>query len=129
MAHRKIIDAAGFNWALEPGVRNSEVFVTSLDGRSSINVSNSPAFDGWPMWSPSGRWLVFASNRDKLANVGQIYAVQPDGSGLRSLSRGTISRVQPSFGADGKRLYVYENLETANFEIGHLASFEVSLPE
>ena len=129
VAYRKIVDSAGFDWSLQSAGRNSDVVVGRIGQGASVNVSDSPAFDGWPMWSPDGRWLVFASNRDRLANVGQIYAVRPDGSGLRRVTSGSISRAQPSFSADGKHLYVYENLETSDFEIGHLAQFKVSLPE
>lgn len=128
VAHRRIVDGPGLNWALDPGLRNSEVFVTALDGSSSVNVSNNPAFDGWPMWSPNGRWLIFSSNRDKRPRVGQIYAVRPDGSRLTALTTGVVSRVQPSF-AGAKHLFAYENLETSEFEIGHIASFEISLPD
>ena len=129
VAHRKIIDTPGLQWNLDPGGRNSEVFVTAIDGSSSVNVSNNGAFDGWPMWSPNGRWLVFASNRDKVVSTGQIYAVRGDGSGLRRLTSGILSRAQPSFSADGKRLYFYEHLETADFEIGHIARLDVDLPD
>ena len=129
IAHRKVTETPGLQWNLDPGRRNSEVFVTSIDGSSSINVSNSSAYDGWPMWSPGGRWLVFVSNRDKVANTGQVYAVRQDGSGLTALTSGTISRVQPSFSGDGKRLFVYEHVETADFEIGHIASLPVDLAD
>ena len=129
IAYRKVVEAPGLQWDLEPGRRNSEVFVTSIDGSSSANVSNSGAYDGWPMWSPSGRWLVFVSNRDKIANTGQLYAVREDGSGLTALTSGTISRVQPSFSQDGKRIFVYEHVETADFEIGHIASLPISLAD
>ena len=129
IAYRKITDTPGLQWNLDPGRRNSEVFVTAIDGSSSVNVSEHGAFDGWPMWAPDGRWLVFASNRDKLANIGQIFAVRPDGSGLRAVTTGSISRVQPSFSADGKRLYVFENVEAGDFTIGHIASIEMALPE
>lgn len=129
VAHRRIVNSKGLDWAREPSPGNSEIFVNALDGSRSMNVSNSPAYDGWPMWEPSGRWLVFASNRGGLPLVGQIYAVRPDGSGLRALTTGSQSRAQPSFSADGKRLFVYENLETDRFEIGHIASFEVRLPD
>jgi TolB protein len=128
VAHRRTLSAAGLNWAQQPIERNSEVFVTALDGSGSANLSKSPAYDGWPVWSPDGRWLVFASNRDGQPNVGQIYAVRLDGTGLRRLTEG-MSKAQPSFSADGKRLYFYENVETDQFEMGHIASVEISLGE
>lgn len=128
VAHRKTLGTAGLSWAQKPIQRNSEVFVTRLDGSGSANLSNSPAYDGWPNWSPDGRWLIFTSNRGEAANVGQVYAIRPDGSGLKRLTEG-MSKAQPSLSADGKRLYFYENVETDQFEMGHIASIEISLGE
>lgn len=129
VAHRRATATPGLSWELDPVQRNSEVFVTALDGGASVNVSVSPAYDGWPMWSANGRWLLFVSNRDKLARTGQIYAVRPDGSGLRTVTTGTLSRVQPSVSADGKTLLVNENVENADTEFGHIASLPLDLPD
>lgn len=128
VAHRKTLAAAGFDWAQRAIERNSDVFLTALDGSGSVNLSNSPAYDGWPNWSPDGRWVVFTSNRDQLPNVGQIHAIRPDGSGLKRLTDG-LSKAQPSLSYDGKRLYFYENVETDQFEIGHIASIEISFDD
>ncbi len=128
VVHRKTLGTAGLSWAQEPIQRNSEVFVTQLDGSGSTNLSNSPAYDGWPTWSPDGRWLIFTSNRGESPNVGQIYAIRPDGSGLKRLTDG-MSKAQPSLSTDGKRLYFYENVETDQYEIGHIASIEISLDD
>ncbi len=128
VVHRKTLATAGLSWAQEPIQRNSEVFVTALDGSGSTNISSSPSYDGWPTWSPNGRWVIFTSNRDQPPNVGQIYAVRADGTGLKRLTEG-MSKAQPSLSSDGKRLYFYENVETDNFEIGHIASIEISLDD
>lgn len=127
VAHRQVTATPGLTWELDPGLRNSEVFVTAVDGSGSANVSNSPAFDGWPMWSPDGRWLVFASNRDRVAYAAQIYAVRPDGTGLKALTRGALSRVQPSFSPNGRQLFVYESSEGADFEFGHIARITIDM--
>jgi acyl-coenzyme A thioesterase PaaI-like protein len=46
---------------------NSEVFVANSDGTGVKNLTNHPAFDGWPAWSPDGREIAFASNRNATA--------------------------------------------------------------
>jgi TolB protein len=130
IAYRAVTDSLALNWDLSPGRRTSEVFVIPIQGPTEpVNVSNDPAFDGWPAWSPDGRWLVFASNRARVAYNGQIYAIRPDGSGLHALTAGPLSRVQPSFTPDGSRILVNQNIEGANFEMGQIAGFPVRLDE
>ena len=129
VAHRRTTATLSQKWDLTPAMRNSEVFVTPLDGSAAVNVSNSPAYDGWPMWAPDGRSLVFVSNRDGVPMTGQIYSVRPDGTGLRRMTSGAWSRVQPSFSADGTRIFVNESIENDRFELGHIASFEVVTEE
>jgi len=121
VAHRRTTDTAGQNWDLTSATRNSEVFVSPLDGSDSLNLSNSPAYDGWPTWSPDGKWVVFTSNRDRVAYTGQLYAVRPDGKKLVRLTEGAWSRAQPSFTPASDRIYVYESIENADFELGHIA--------
>jgi TolB protein len=120
VAHRRTTNTTGQKWDLTTGTRNSEVFVTPMDGSEPTNVSNSPAYDGWPTWSPDGKWVVFTSNRDGVARTGQLYAVSPDGKRMARLTAGTWSRAQPSF-PSGDLIYVYESIENANFELGHIA--------
>ncbi|HEX8623147.1 MAG TPA: hypothetical protein VF718_14355 [Allosphingosinicella sp.] len=128
VAHRRTLPEPGRDWELRPQNRNSEVFATALDGSGSLNLSRSPAYDGWPMWSPDGRWLVFASNRDGVAATAQIFAVRPDGSGLRPLTAGAWSRTQASFAGPG-HLLVYESREDGPLEIGHVARLPATPPD
>lgn len=125
VAYRRVTATLGQNWDLTPAMRNSEVFVSPLDGSPPVNVSNSPAYDGWPMWAPDGKSLLFVSNRDDVRSTGQIYRIKADGTGVTRLTHGMWSRAQPSFSADGRRIYVYESIENDSFELGHIASFGV----
>lgn len=43
--------------------RNFDLFVMDEDGQNLEKITTCPEFDGFPMFSPDGKWLVFASNR------------------------------------------------------------------
>ncbi|MCB2098050.1 MAG: PD40 domain-containing protein [Parvularculaceae bacterium] len=128
LAFRKVINGDGLDWAQEKGARNSEIFVARLDGSAERNLSDSPAFDGWPSWSPDSRYVIFASNRGGVPFVGQIYAVSPEGGAVFALTDEAWSNVQPSLAADGRSLFTYRNLEWESGEFGHAARAEIVLP-
>ena len=47
--------------------RNIDVFLINLDGSGLEQVTFNDTFDGFPMFSPDGRHIVFASNRNAKA--------------------------------------------------------------
>jgi Tol biopolymer transport system component len=55
----------------------------NADGSGQINLTNNPADDGVPSWSPDGRRIAFVSNRD--GNL-EIYVMNADGSGVTRLT-------------------------------------------
>ena len=81
---------------------NSEVFVANADGTDQRNLSNNPAFDGWPAWSPDGAQIAFASNRN--GNY-QIFLMNADGSNVRPLARTEGRATEPRWAPDGKIVY------------------------
>jgi Tol biopolymer transport system component len=89
----------------EGGQRNSEVFVMDIAGGQPLNLSNSPSFDGYPVWSPSEEWVAFASDRDS-EGLDQLFLVKTDGTGmirLNELEPG-VQYARPSWSHDGTRL-------------------------
>jgi Tol biopolymer transport system component len=59
------------------------IFISNADGGEEHSLLQSTSLDYNPSWSPDGRWIVFASERDVSAD---LYRVKPDGSGLEQLT-------------------------------------------
>ena len=125
VVHRRVLDRSAKDWEQGDVRRDSEVFLTPLDGGQPRNLSNSTAYDGWPTWTPDGRWIIFASNRDGAVATGQLYRVRPDGSEMERITAGPYSHVQPSVSGDGKAIYVYRLTEAGGTEIGQIARIEM----
>jgi len=81
---------------------NSEIFVANSDGTGALNITNSPAFDGWPAWSPRGTKIAFATNR---AGNHEIYIMNPDGTGVRKVASSEGRATAPKWSPDGATIY------------------------
>ncbi|MBI3914393.1 MAG: PD40 domain-containing protein [Chloroflexi bacterium] len=75
-----------------------DVYTLFTDGGSLRNLTNNPAEDTTPVWSPDGTKIVFVSQRDGLP---QIYIMNADGTGLRRLSDGTSRDFSPTWSPEG----------------------------
>ena len=46
-----------------PGVLN-DIYIVDIDGKNLRQLTEDPAQDLYPSWSPDGQWIAFWSNRD-----------------------------------------------------------------
>jgi Tol biopolymer transport system component len=51
------------NYHTDPKLGNFDVFLVNPDGTGIEQITTNATFDGFPMFSPDGKQLVWASNR------------------------------------------------------------------
>lgn len=96
------------------GEMNSEVFVVDEDGRNARNLTNHPSFEGWPAWSPDGRRIAFAGNRN--ANY-QVFIMDADGGNVQLLANTEGRATAPKWAPDGRKVY-FTNCRKVDFGSG-----------
>jgi TolB protein len=78
-----------------------DVYGMALDGSGRVRLTDSPATDGGPRWSPDGTRIAFYSNRD---GDFDLYLMNADGSGVSRLTEDTVDEGRPTFSPDGSQL-------------------------
>ena len=69
------------------------------DGGNQVNLTNHPAFDAVPTWSPNGTRIAFHSNRE--GGQDDIYVMNPDGANVVNLTRQPWEGQAPAWSPDG----------------------------
>jgi len=80
---------------------NWEIYVMNYDGTALTRLTENPAFDACPSWSPDGSRIMFQSER---TGNWDIYTMNADGSGLVALTSSEHDEIWPAWSPDGGRL-------------------------
>ena len=77
---------------------HGELYVMDADGGNPVRLTRNRGDDSSPSWSPDGRRIAFASDRNYPGAGGsEIYSIRPDGSCLTWLTNGTPASIDPAW--------------------------------
>ena len=80
---------------------NFDVFAVNPDGTGLVQLTDHPAADMNPTWSPDGTRIAFASRRD---GTWEIYVMNGDGSGLARITQTPVPDYDPAWSPDGTKI-------------------------
>jgi TolB protein len=91
---------------------NYEIYTQNFDGSgSAARLTNNPANDFYPNWSPDGAKIAFTSFRD--GNL-EIYSMNADGSNQTRVTNNAASDSQAAWSPDGNRIAFQSNRDGNN---------------
>jgi hypothetical protein len=77
----------------------------NADGSNQTRLTNNPAYDISPVWSPDGSRIAFFN----VENNGEIYVMNADGSNQTRLTNDPLYDHSPIFSPDGTRIAFLSN--------------------
>ena len=92
---------------------NEEIYTMKADGSGLTNLTNNPATDTSPAWSPDGTHIAF--NSDRSGDM-DIYVMDADGSNVKRLTDDRGFEGLLSWSPDGQRIVFTSSDNSLNYD-------------
>ena len=103
----KIVFSSNLNVKAKDG---RDIYIMNPDGTGRVNLTRHNAEDSEPTWSPSGRHILFTSDRD---GGNDIYRMNADGTNVRRVFKKWAKRSNPAWSPDGRQIAYFRKDEEA----------------
>ena len=80
---------------------NREIYLMNPDGTQQVNLTQHPAEDLLPVWSPTGEHILFVSDR---GGIRDLYLMASDGTHVRNVFGNPAYRSLPTWSPDGTQI-------------------------
>jgi serine/threonine protein kinase len=103
-----------------PGQSNADIWVRELERSVMTRLTFDPARDLYPLWSPDGKRIAFASRRE--GGVDQIFIKDASGAGQEErVTDGPNSKLPVDWSKDGKYILYREDVPATGRDLIALA--------
>ena len=87
-----------------------DVYVVDSKGGKALQITTNAAYDGDPIWSPDGKQIAFATDRNGNFDV---YLVAAEGGVAQRITTNSASEIPLAFSPDGKEIYFSAQIQKA----------------
>ena len=87
-----------------------DVYVVNAQGGKATQITTNAAYDGDPIWSPDGKQIAFATDRNGNFDV---YLVPSEGGVPLRITTNSATEIPLAFSPDGKEVYFSAQIQKA----------------